>query len=64
VTDQSSDLLRAAWRRFNDLHDDLLELALSEGNLDEGAAAALLGHMIGTFSIWDCNCAAIQHRPP
>jgi len=38
VTDQSSDLLRAAWRRFNDLHDDLLELALSEGNLDEGAA--------------------------
>jgi hypothetical protein len=47
VTEQPGDLLRAAWRRFNDLHNDLLELALSEGNLDEGAAAALSGHMVG-----------------
>lgn len=47
MTDQSSELLRAAWGRFGDLHDDLLELALTEGDLDEGSAAALLGRTVG-----------------
>jgi len=63
VTDQSSDLLRAAWRRFNDLHDDLLELALSEGNLDEGAAAALLGHMIGHIQYMGLQLRSDPTRP-
>lgn len=47
MPDESSELLRAAWRRFRDLHDDLLELALAQGDPDEGAAAALLGHIVG-----------------
>lgn len=47
MTDQSSELLRAAWGRFGDMHDDLLELALTEGDLDEGSAAALLGRTVG-----------------
>ena len=63
MTDQSSDLLRAAWRRFNDLHDDLLELALSEGNLDEGAAAALLGHMIGHIQYMGLQLRSDPARP-
>lgn len=47
MTDDSNEVLRAAWRRFRDLHDELLEMALSQGDLDEGAAAALLGHLVG-----------------
>ncbi len=47
MTDQSSDSLRAAWQRFGDLHDDLLEVALAQGELDEGSAGSLLGRLVG-----------------
>jgi hypothetical protein len=63
VTDQSGDLLRAAWRRFKDLHDDLLELALCEVDLDEGAAAALLGHMIGHVQFMGLQLRSDPARP-
>jgi hypothetical protein len=42
-----SDPLRAAWRRFNDLNEELAELALGVGDLDEGLSASLLGRLIG-----------------
>jgi hypothetical protein len=63
VTDESSDLVRAAWRRFTDLHDDLLELALSTGDLDEGAAAALLGRMIGHIQYMGLQLRSDPARP-
>jgi hypothetical protein len=63
VTDQSNDLLRAAWQRFSALHDDLLELALYEGNLDEGAAAALLGHMVGHIQYMGLQLRSDPARP-
>lgn len=63
VTDQPDDLLRAAWRRFNDLHDDLLELALSEGDLDEGAGVALLGHMVGHIQYMGLQLRSDPARP-
>jgi hypothetical protein len=47
MTEQSGDALRAAWRRFSDLHDELLDVALTQGDLDEGSASALLGRMVG-----------------
>jgi hypothetical protein len=47
VTDHSSSAIRAAWGRFRELHDELLDLALGQGDLDDGTAAALLGHMVG-----------------
>jgi hypothetical protein len=63
VPDQSSDLLRAAWRRFTDLHENLLELALSEGDLDEGAAAALLRHMVGHIQYMGLQLRSDPARP-
>jgi len=63
VTEQPGDLLRAAWRRFKDLHDDLLELALSESNLDEGAAAALSGHMVGHIQYMGLQLRSDPVRP-
>jgi hypothetical protein len=63
VNDQSSDLLRVAWRRFSELHDDLLQLALTEADLDEGAAAALLGHMIGHIQYMGLQLRSDPARP-
>jgi hypothetical protein len=63
VNDQSSDLLRVAWRRFSELHDDLLQLALTEGDLDEGAAAALLGHMVGHIQYMGLQLRSDPARP-
>ena len=63
MTDQSSELLRVAWRRFTELHDDLLELALTEGDLDEGAAAALLGHMVGQIQYMGLQLRSDPARP-
>ena len=63
MTDQSGDLLRAAWRRFTDLHDELLELALSTSDLDEGAAAALLGRMVGHIQYMGLQLRSDPARP-
>ena len=63
MTDQSGDLLRAAWRRFTDLHDDLLELVLSTGDLDDGAAAALLGRMVGHIQYMGLQLRSDPARP-
>jgi hypothetical protein len=63
VTDESKELVRAAWRRFRDLHDDLLELALSQGDLDEGAAAALLGHIVGHIQYMGLQLRSDPARP-
>jgi hypothetical protein len=64
VSEQTNDALRAAWRRFNALHDDLLELALSTGDLDEGASAALLGHLIGHIQYMGLQLKSDPVRPP
>ncbi|MGB8792018.1 MAG: hypothetical protein WCD33_10945 [Mycobacterium sp.] len=63
MTDRSSDPLRAAWRRFTGLQDELLELALSEGDLDEGAAAALLGRMVGHIQYMGLQLRSDPARP-
>ena len=63
MADQSSDLLRAAWRRFTGLHDELFELALSEGDLDEAAAAALLGRMVGHIQYMGLQLRSDPARP-
>lgn len=43
----TTDELRSAWRGFNDLNSELLELALADGDLDEGSAATLLARLVG-----------------
>ncbi|TDO14813.1 hypothetical protein EV580_2951 [Mycobacterium sp. BK086] len=43
----TTDELRSAWRGFNDLNSELLELALADGDLDEGSAATLLVRLVG-----------------
>jgi hypothetical protein len=47
MNDQSSDAVRAAWRRFSDLNGELLDVALAQGDLDEGSASTLLGRLVG-----------------
>jgi hypothetical protein len=47
MTDHSTEALRAAWGRFSDLNDELLGVALAQGDLDEGSASALLGRLVG-----------------
>jgi hypothetical protein len=63
VTDQRSSAIRAAWGRFRELHDDLLDLALAAGDLDEGAAAALLGHMVGHIQYMGLQLRSDPARP-
>lgn len=63
MTDQSSSAIRASWARFRDLHDDLLDLALAEGDLDEGSAAALLGRMIGHIQYMGLQLRSDPARP-
>jgi hypothetical protein len=63
VTDQSHDLLRAAWRRFSGLHEDLLELALSDEDLDEGATATLLARMVGHIQYMGLQLRSDPARP-
>ena len=63
MSDQSSSAIRSAWRRFRDLHDDLLDLALAQGDLDEGAAAALLPHMIGHIQYMGLQLRSDPARP-
>ncbi len=63
MTDESRELLRAAWGRFRDLHDDLLELALSQGDLDEGSAAALLGRLVGHIQYMGLQLHGDPARP-
>jgi hypothetical protein len=50
-------------RRFEGLHDDLLELALSAGNLDEGPTAALLGRMVGHIQFMGLQLRSDPARP-
>jgi hypothetical protein len=47
MTKQASNTLRSAWQRFSELHDDLLGVALAQGDLDDGSASTLLGRLIG-----------------
>src|ERR1700739_3256753 len=63
VSEQTNDLLRAAWRRFNTLHDDLLESALTAGDLDEGTSAALLGHLVGHIQYMGLQLRSNPARP-
>ncbi|MGD1241918.1 DUF1214 domain-containing protein [Mycobacterium seoulense] len=63
MTDDSQYLLRAAWRRFRDLHDELLEIALAEGDLDDGAAAALLGRLVGHIQYMGLQLRSDPARP-
>lgn len=61
--DDAQQLLRAAWRRFRDLQDELLELALSQGDLDDGAAAALLGCLLGHIHYLGLQLRSDPARP-
>lgn len=63
MTDQSSNAIRAAWGRFRDLHDELLELALAQGDLDGGTAASLLGHMVGHIQYMGLQLRGDPARP-
>lgn len=63
MTDQPGDVLRTAWRRFTDLHDELLDLALTTGDLDDGAAAALLGRMVGHIQFMGLQLKSDPARP-
>lgn len=47
MTTNDADLVRSAWQGFNDLNSELLELALADGDLDEGSAATLLARLVG-----------------
>jgi hypothetical protein len=57
------DALRAAWRRFSDLNDDLLGIALAQGDLDEGSASALLGRLIGHIQYMGLQLRSDPARP-
>jgi hypothetical protein len=63
VSDKSQQLLRAAWRRFRDLYDELLEIAFASGELDEGSAAALLGHLVGHIQYMGPQLRSDPARP-
>ena len=63
MTDHSSDAIRSAWGRFRDLHDELLDLALAQGDLDDGAAAALLPHMVGHIQYMGLQLRSDPARP-
>ncbi|OMC15729.1 MULTISPECIES: DUF1214 domain-containing protein [unclassified Mycobacterium] len=63
MTEQPNDVLRAAWRRFGELHDDLLDVALAQGDLDEGSASALLGHLIGHIQYMGLQLRSDPARP-
>lgn len=47
MTTNDVDKLRTAWRGFNQLNEELLGLALADGELDEGSAATLLARLVG-----------------
>src|SRR5690349_11637328 len=63
MTEQSSDTLRAAWRRFSELHDELLGVALAPGDLDEGSASALLGRLVGHIQYMGLQLHSDPARP-
>ena len=63
MTDDPGELLRAAWRRFGDLHDELIAIALAQGDLDEGAAAALLGRLVGHIQYMGLQLRSDPARP-
>ena len=63
MTEQSSDALRAAWRRFGELSDELLEVALAQGDLDEGSASALLGRLVGHVQYMGLQLRSDPARP-
>ena len=57
------DALRAAWRRFSDLNEDLLGVALAQGDLDEGSASALLGRLVGHIQYMGLQLRSDPARP-
>lgn len=57
------DALRGAWRRFGDLHDDLLRVALEQGDLDEGSASSLLGRLVGHIQYMGLQLRSDPARP-
>lgn len=63
MPDNSQEPIRAAWRRFRDVYDDMLELALSQGDLDGGSAAALLGHLVGHIQYMGLQLRGDPARP-
>ena len=63
MTDDPGELLRAAWRRFGDLHDELIEISLAQGDLDEGTAAALLGRLVGHIQYMGLQLRSDPARP-
>jgi len=63
VTTNDGDLLRTAWRGFNDLNSELLELALAESDLDEGSAATLLARLVGHIQYMGLQLRSDPARP-
>ena len=55
--------IRASWSRFNQVYDELLEIALSQEDADDGARAALLGHLIGNIQYAGLGLRGDSARP-
>lgn len=63
MTTDDGDRLRTAWRGFNTLNEELLELALAEGDLDEGSAATLLARLVGHIQYMGLLLGSDPSRP-
>jgi hypothetical protein len=55
--------IREAWAAFAELNDDLLAVALDQGDLDEGSAAALLRRLIGHLAFSTLQLHGDPARP-
>ena len=58
-----NQLLRETWRRFGAQQDELLDVALSTGEPDEGDAATLLGRLVGNIAFMGLQLASDPARP-
>jgi hypothetical protein len=63
MTATDGDRLRNAWQRFNALNSELLELALADGNLDEGSSATLLARLVGHIQYMGLLLSSDPARP-
>lgn len=63
MTTNDEDQLRTAWRRFNQLNEELLELALADGELDEGSTATLLARLVGHIQYTGLLLSSDPTRP-
>ncbi|MCX2929442.1 hypothetical protein ORI20_04100 [Mycobacterium sp. CVI_P3] len=63
MTTDDRDQLRRAWRAFNNLNTELLELALADDELDAGSAGSLLARLIGHIQYMGLVLSSDPARP-